>query len=124
MSSGFSSRMEAQFDTATTQATRIFTGVCAALCDTTIADASAPKITAATTTFTERIISSPSLCNRAAEIGGDHARVLQHVARPPFGQAASIIEHMDAVGKIGHHLHVVLHPPHGDRHLLLDAHDE
>ena len=44
--------------------------------------------------------------------------------RRPFGQRAAVVEHMDAVGEVGDHLHVVLDPDHGDAELVLDAQDE
>ena len=41
---------------------------------------------------------------RAAEIGFDHRRVLQHVFGTPLGQRAAVIQHMDAIGEVGDHL--------------------
>jgi hypothetical protein len=48
----------------------------------------------------------------------------QHLAGPPFHERAPIIEHMDAVGEVGDHLHVVLDPDHGNAEPMLDAQDE
>ncbi len=65
-----------------------------------------------------------SVVRLATQIGGHHARVPQHVGRRAFGQRAAVVEHVNAVGEIGHHLHVVLDPDHGDAELMLDAQDE
>ena len=35
-----------------------------------------------------------------------------------------MVEHVDAVGEVGDHLHVVLDPDHRDAELVLDAQDE
>ena len=39
-------------------------------------------------------------------------------------QRAPVIEHMDAVGEVGDHLHIMLDPDHGNAELMLDAQDE
>src|SRR5436309_3860841 len=60
----------------------------------------------------------------AAEIGPDNVRMLQDVGGPAHRERAAIVEHMDAVVKVGDHLHVVLDPDHGDAEPMLDAQDE
>src|SRR5436309_10052431 len=60
----------------------------------------------------------------AAEIGPDNVRMLQDVGGAALRQGAAIVEHMDAVGQVGNHLHVVLDPDHGDAEPMLDAQDE
>src|SRR4029077_16623549 len=59
-----------------------------------------------------------------ADIGGDDARILQHVSWGALGQRPSVVEDVDTIGEIGHHLEVVLDPDHGDAELVLDAQDE
>ena len=39
-------------------------------------------------------------------------------------QRAAVVEHVDAVGEVGHHLHVMLDPNHRQFQLVLDAQNE
>src|SRR5215472_19152639 len=55
----------------------------------------------------------PQRCGRA-DIGGDDARMFENIAWCAFGKGASIIKHMDAIGKVRHHLEVMLNPDHGN----------
>src|ERR1700736_2982580 len=57
-------------------------------------------------------------------IGRDHTRIAQNLGGRAFGQGAAIVEHMNAVGQIGHHLQIVLDPDHRYAELMLDAQDE
>ena len=50
--------------------------------------------------------------------------MFQHVVGVAFGKRAAIVEHMDAVGEVGDHLHVVLDPDHRNAEPMLDAQDE
>src|SRR5215510_10500234 len=93
------------------------------------APSSLPGLCTIPTTYSA--ISSPrnARCGRThsprpAEIRFDHARVAQDRGGRAFGERAPIVEHVDAVGEIGDHLHVVLDPDHGDLQLVLDAQDE
>ena len=40
-----------------------------------------------------------------------------------LGNGSAVIEHMQPVGQIGDHLHVVLDPDHGHVEFVLDAQD-
>src|SRR5271169_5224432 len=59
-----------------------------------------------------------------ADIGGDDCRVVQYVRGRADRKRAPVIEYVEAVGKIGYHLHVVFNPDHGETELVLDAQDE
>src|SRR5262245_14705354 len=50
--------------------------------------------------------------------------MLQDVGGAALRQRAAIVEHMDATGQVGDHLHIVLDPDHGDAEAMLDAQDE
>src|SRR5262245_14051171 len=63
---------------------------------------------------------SPQRCGRA-DIGGDDARMFENIAWCAFGKRASIIKHVDAIGKVRHHLEVMLDPDHGNSKFVLDA---
>src|SRR5262249_15440735 len=58
------------------------------------------------------------------DISGDDARVFQDRTRLALGQRPSVIEYVDTVREIGHHLEVVLDPDHGNTEFVLDAQDE
>src|SRR6266436_7608004 len=57
-------------------------------------------------------------CLFGTEKGCDHLWHLSHHLRRTIRNHLSVIEHHDAVGKIGHHLHVVLDPQYGDMQLV------
>jgi hypothetical protein len=59
-----------------------------------------------------------------SQIGLDHGSIAQHIFRITLGNRAAVIEHVDAVGKIGDHLHVVLNPDHGNAELMFRAQDK
>ena len=56
--------------------------------------------------------------------GGQHTWIGKDGCRRTFCKGAPVVEHMDAVGQVGDHLHVMLDPD--DRHLqvVLDTQDE
>src|SRR5262249_34880667 len=56
---------------------------------------------------------SPQRCGRA-DIGGDDERMFENIAWCAFGQRSSVIEHVDAIGKVRHHFEVMLDPDHGN----------
>src|SRR5262249_40613785 len=62
----------------------------------------------------------PQRCGRA-DIGGDDARMFENIAWCAFGKGASIIKHVDAIGKVRHHLELMLDPDHGNSKFVLDA---
>jgi hypothetical protein len=43
--------------------------------------------------------------------------------RRAFGEHLAVVEHANAVGEVGDHLHVVLDPDHGEAEFVLDAQD-
>src|SRR6516162_11866915 len=47
--------------------------------------------------------------------------MFENIAWYAFGQRSSVIEHVNAVSKVRHHLEVMLDPDHGDPEFVLDA---
>src|SRR5438105_1405274 len=59
-----------------------------------------------------------------AEVGGEHTRVACHLRGGTLGDQAAEVEHIDSVGKIHHHLHVVFDHQHRDAQLVADVESE
>ena len=67
---------------------------------------------------------APWLVLARSQIGGNDLLILQHASAGPARQRAPVIEHMDTVGEVGDHLHIMLNPDHGNTELVLDAQNE
>ena len=63
-------------------------------------------------------------CLLVPKICGNDLLILQHDIGRTARQRAPVIEHMNPVGEVGDHLHIMLDPDHGNTELMLDAQDE
>src|SRR5215831_10297917 len=56
--------------------------------------------------------------------GRDDTRILQDLVWLALGQRPSVIEDVDTISQIGHHLEIMLDPDHCDAEFVLDAQNE
>src|SRR6516165_3238917 len=68
-------------------------------------------------------LACPQRCG-CSDISGDDTRIFQNLAWLALGQRPTVIEHLDAIGQVGHHLEVMLDPDHRDAEFVLDAQNE
>src|SRR5262245_22188320 len=64
------------------------------------------------------------MTERRSEISTNDLRMFQDGFGRTFGKGAAVIQNMNPVGEVRHHLHVVLDPDHRQAELVLDAQDE
>lgn len=67
---------------------------------------------------------SPKGFSLLAEVGTDDLLFIQHDRGSAFRSRAAVVEDVDAVCLVSHHLHVVFDSDHLDPQLLLDLQDQ